>query len=43
LIDVFARVWASTRFTITAQASECVPSADGRLPGTTTDPDGTRP
>ena len=43
LMDVLARVCASTRFTMTAQASEYLPSADGRLPGTTTDPDGTRP
>ena len=37
-MEVFARVCASTRFMITAHASECVPSEDGRLPGTTTDP-----
>src|SRR6185295_5352856 len=43
LIEVLARVASSTRLTMTAQASECVPSLDGRLPGTTTDPDGTRP
>ena len=43
LIDVLARVASSTRFTMTAQASEYLPSADGRLPGTTTEPDGTRP
>ena len=43
LIEVFARVASSTRLTITAQASEYLPSADGRLPGTTTEPDGTRP
>jgi hypothetical protein len=42
-MDVFARVAASTRLTITAHDREYVPSADGRLPGTTTDPDGTRP
>ena len=43
LIEVFARVAASTRFTMTAHAREWVPSLAGRLPGTTTDPDGTRP
>src|SRR5262245_32073950 len=43
LMDVFARVCASTRFTITAHDSEYFPSGDGRLPGTTTDPAGTRP
>ena len=43
LIDVFARVCASTRFTMTAQDKAYFPSADGRLPGTTTDPEGTRP
>ena len=43
LMDVFARVCASTRFTMTAQDKEYFPSADGRLPGTTTDPAGTRP
>src|SRR6185437_4737129 len=42
LIDVEDRVFASTRFTITAQASDgpIVPSASGlpgRLPGTTTE------
>jgi len=43
LMDVLARVASSTRFTITAQLSAYLPSADGRLPGTTTEPDGTRP
>ena len=43
LIEVFARVCASTRLTITAQYSEYLPSAEGRLPGTTTAPAGTRP
>ena len=43
LIDVLARVAASTRLTMTAHDSEYLPSADGRLPGTTTEPDGTRP
>ena len=43
LMDVLARVWASTRFTMTAQDSEYLPSDEGRLPGTTTDPDGTLP
>mgnify|MGYP001605856348 CR=1 FL=1 len=42
-MEVLARVAASTRFTITAQPSEYLPSAEGRLPGTTTEPDGTRP
>ena len=41
LIDVFDRVFASTCFTITAQYSECVPSADGNDPDTTTEPGGT--
>ena len=43
LMDVFARVCASTFLTITAQAREWLPSPAGRLPGTTTDPAGTRP
>ena len=43
LIDVLARVCASTRLTMTAHDSEYLPSDDGRLPGTTTEPDGTRP
>src|SRR5690554_4649086 len=43
LMLVLARVCASTRFTITAQARLCVPSPDGKEPGTTTEPDGTRP
>ena len=43
LIEVFARVCASTFLTMTAQASECEPSAAGRMPGTTTEPAGTRP
>jgi hypothetical protein len=40
---VFARVFASTCFTITAQYSEYFPSADGNEPETTTLPAGTRP
>jgi hypothetical protein len=43
LMDVLARVCASTRLTITAQVSEYLPSGEGRLPGTTTDPAGTLP
>src|SRR6267142_6858033 len=43
LMLVFARVLASTCFTITAQYRPYLPSADGRVPGTTTDPAGTRP
>ena len=43
LMDVLARVCASTRFTMTAHEREYLPSDEGRLPGTTTDPDGTRP
>ena len=43
LMDVLARVCASTRLTMTAHDSEYLPSGDGRLPGTTTDPDGTLP
>ena len=43
LIEVLDRVWASTRLTITAHARLYLPSADGRLPGTTTEPDGTLP
>lgn len=43
LMAVLARVWASTRFTMTAHARLTLPSFDGRLPGTTTDPEGTRP
>ena len=42
-MDVFARVCASTRLTMTAHDSEYLPSDEGRLPGTTTDPDGTLP
>ena len=38
-----ARVFASTRLTMTAQARLWVPSGAGRLPGTTTEPAGTRP
>ena len=38
-----ARVFASTRLTITAQARLWLPSGAGRLPGTTTEPAGTRP
>ncbi len=40
---VLARVWASTFFTMTAQYRLWLPSADGRLPLTTTEPAGTRP
>ena len=40
---VLARVCASTRLTITAQARLCEPSAEGSEPGTTTEPEGTRP
>src|SRR5688572_31670734 len=40
---VFDRVFASTRLTITAQYRWQLPSPEGRLPATTTDPDGTRP
>src|SRR5690606_29364760 len=36
LTDVFSRVRASTRLTITAQSSECEPSAAGSWPDTTT-------
>ena len=43
LMLVFARVLASTCLTITAQYRPYLPSADGRVPGTTTDPAGTRP
>ena len=43
LIDVLARVCASTRLTITAHDSEYFPSDEGRLPGTTTEPAGTLP
>jgi hypothetical protein len=41
--DVFERVFASTFLTMTAQYSEYLPSFDGRLPATTTEPAGTRP
>ena len=40
---VFARVRASTRFTMTAQYRWQRPSLDGRLPATTTEPGGIRP
>jgi hypothetical protein len=43
LIEVFARVRASTRLTITAQASPGRSAACGRMPGTTTEYGGTRP
>ena len=43
LMLVLARVCASTRLTMTAQARLCEPSADGSEPGTTTEPEGTRP
>ena len=43
LMLVLARVPASTFLTITAQYNECVPSAAGKLPETTTEPAGTRP
>ncbi|MPN31917.1 hypothetical protein SDC9_179392 [bioreactor metagenome] len=43
LIAVLARVWASTFLTMTAQYRLYLPSAEGRLPGTTTEPAGTRP
>src|SRR3989344_1211326 len=43
LMLVFERVCASTRLTITAQYSEYLPSAEGRLPETTTEPAGMRP
>src|SRR2546427_12792946 len=43
LMLVLARVPASTRLTMTAQYKLQVPSPDGRIPATTTDPDGTRP
>ena len=41
LMAVFARVWASTFLTITAQASPYWPFFEGRVPGTTTEPAGT--
>ena len=40
---VLARVLASTCFTITAQYRPYLPSGEGKVPGTTTDPAGTRP
>ena len=43
LILVFARVFASTCLTITAQYRLQVPSLDGKFPDTTTDPAGTWP
>src|SRR5690606_30665978 len=43
LMLVLARVCASTRLTITAQARLCEPSSAGSEPGTTTEPDGMRP
>ena len=39
---VLTRVCASTCFTITAQYRPYLPSGEGRVPGTTTDPAGTR-
>src|SRR5437016_4274453 len=41
LMEVLARVCASTRFTMTAQYRLTLPSAEGSEPGTTTDPAGT--
>ena len=41
-MPVLARVLASTRLTITAQYRLYLPSADGRLPDTTTEPEGMR-
>ena len=43
LMEVLARVRASTRLTMTAQYRLYLPSADGRLPLTTTLPAGMRP
>ena len=43
LIEVLARVCASTRLTITAQYNPYFPSAEGSVPGTTTDPAGILP
>src|ERR1022692_5182132 len=43
LMLVLARVLASTCLTITAQYSWQAPMAEGRLPATTTEPEGTRP
>ena len=43
LIEVLARVWASTRLTMTAQYRPYLPFDEGNVPGTTTDPAGTRP
>ena len=43
LMPTFERVRSSTRFTMTAQYRLYLPSSDGRLPDTTTDPAGTRP
>ena len=43
LMLVLARVCASTFLTITAQYRLYLPSAEGRLPLTTTEPAGTRP
>ncbi len=43
LMAVLARVCASTRLTMTAQYMLYFPLESGRLPGTTTEPDGTRP
>src|SRR5260221_12177557 len=43
LMLVFARVLASTCFTITAQDRPYLPSREGSVPGTTTDPAGKRP
>ena len=43
LMLVLARVWASTRLTMTAQVRLYLPPSRGRLPATTTEPAGTRP
>lgn len=43
LIEVLLRVFSSTCLTITAQYSECEPSAAGNWPETTTLPGGTEP
>ena len=43
LMPILPRVLASTFFTITAQYRLYLPSLEGRLPLTTTEPAGTRP
>ena len=43
LMPTFASVFASTFFTIIAAYKLYVPQAEGKLPGTTTEPAGTRP